>query len=316
MLHTRRRAAFLVVLLDMAASKPTLPYEFTYVRIPVHDSEPLELLTATAATHGDILSEMLKERFAGGTLGNLDGLAAEFGEAALNEKMEALKFHASKGTVEMFALVRASKETLPVANAATFLYLDEMGALKSKPVNRRAGELAAACGLDVESPFLGDIYVGRCCIDPLIHSVSVALAELEAGSPFLAQAPSENVMYAAAMKELESAKEAKQPSGGDGTGGTNAAAGYAWTQTAEDVEITISLPSGVTKTDIKVVIAAAFLRVTLAGGEGGWHIRLFKPIRPDETTWTVDKGSLVISAEKHEALSWASLEVRDSGVVT
>ena len=39
-----------------------------------------------------------------------------------------------------------------------------------------------------------------------------------------------------------------------------------------------------TKTDIKVVIAAAFLRVTLAGGEGGWHIRLFKPIRPDETT--------------------------------
>ena len=56
--------------------------------------------------------------------------------------------------------------------------------------------------------------------------------------------------------------------------------------------------------------------MTLAGGEGGWHIRLFKPIRPDETTWTVDKGSLVISAEKHEALSWASLEVRDSGVVT
>ena len=154
-----------------------------------------------------------------------------------------------------------------MAGAATFLYLDEMGALKSKPVNRRAGEIAAACGLDVESPFLGDIYVGRCCIDPLIHSVSVALAELEAGSPFLAQAPSENVMYAAAMKELETAKEAKQPSGGDGTGGTNAAAGYVWTQTAEDVEITISLPSSVTKTGIWVVIAAAFLRVTLAGGE-------------------------------------------------
>ena len=164
MLNQASRCSF-----EMAASKPELPYDFTYVRIPVNEAEPLELLTATAATHGDILSELLKERFAGGTLGNLDGLAAEFGEAALNEKMEALKFHASKGTVEMFALVPPSKETLPVANAATFLYLDEMGALveAGEPAS---GQLAAACGLDVESPFLGDIYVGRCCIDPLIHS--------------------------------------------------------------------------------------------------------------------------------------------------
>ena len=288
------------------------------MRIPVDEAEPLEQLTATAEQHGDVLNDLLKERFAGGTLRreHADELAAEFGEWAVTEKMEALKFHASKGTVEIFALVRASKETLPVANSATFLYLDEMGALKGKPVNRRAGELAAACGLDVESPFLGDIFVGRCCIEPMIHPVDVALAELEAGSAFLAQAPSENAMYAAAMKGLESAKREKAGDPGDGTGGVDAAAGYSWTQTAEDLEITIALPSGVTKKELKVQIEMSSIRVTLASGEAGWHLRLFKPIRPDETTWVLSKESLVISAEKREALSWGRLELADAGVVT
>ena len=45
---------------------PSLPYQFTYVRIPANDQEPYEELTGTADKYGDHLSELLKTAFAGG----------------------------------------------------------------------------------------------------------------------------------------------------------------------------------------------------------------------------------------------------------
>lgn len=45
---------------------PSLPFEFTYVRIPANDDEPYEELTGTAKQYGDALSDLLKPAFAGG----------------------------------------------------------------------------------------------------------------------------------------------------------------------------------------------------------------------------------------------------------
>lgn len=61
--------------------------------------------------------------------------------------------------------------------------------MKGLPVNRRAATLAATCGLIVESPFLGDVYVGRVAVQPApMRASSFKLAEMDGQSPFLRSA--------------------------------------------------------------------------------------------------------------------------------
>jgi hypothetical protein len=89
-----------------------------------------------------------------------------------------------------------------------------MGALKRRPPNTRAAGIARACGLDVESAFLGDCFIGRVTIEPApARQTPFKLAELEAcgATGWLAAAPSENHMYDLAMKEFEAAAIAKRP---------------------------------------------------------------------------------------------------------
>ena len=105
------------------------------------------------------------------------------------EKMDMLNSVAASGSVEVFAIVRPSGQTMPVAHAGTYFYFDEMGVLKDLSVNRRAGQMAATCGLDVESPFLGDVFIGRVAVQPSpMRNVSFRLAELDSSSPFMRSA--------------------------------------------------------------------------------------------------------------------------------
>jgi hypothetical protein len=139
---------------------------FTYVHVPAAVEQPLEELTATHATPGeDTLLTLLRPRFSGGRVVNADSLRAEFG-AQVDARMDALNAAAKSGTVEVFALCRPSKSTIPTPHQGTYLYFDEMGTLKGLPVNPRAMSIAQQCGLDVESPFHGDCFIGRVTIDP------------------------------------------------------------------------------------------------------------------------------------------------------
>ena len=229
----------------MTSSSPS-SFTFTCVRIPADDSEPPEELSLTTSKLGDSLSELLKPRFAGGSVKNVEGLRAEYGDA-VDDKMAQLSMIASQGTVEIFALVRPASTTMPVPHAGTYFYFDEMGVLKDLPVNRRAAQLAASCGLDVESPFLGDIFIGRVAINPSpTRNVSFALSELDSSSPFLRSAPSENAQYQAAMAEYEKAAREKTQAttGGCASTATSSSAepsvpgSYKWAQTPDDLEIT------------------------------------------------------------------------------
>ena len=92
-------------------------------------------------------------------------LRAEFGEQ-VDARMGALNAAAKAGAVEVFALCRPSKSTVPAPHQGTYLYYDEMGSLKGLAVNPRAMSIARECGLDVESPFYGDCYIGRVTIEP------------------------------------------------------------------------------------------------------------------------------------------------------
>ena len=134
------------VAVGLTPQPPPKPFSFTYVRVPADAALPVEELTANVFAVGDQLPEIVKDAFAGGSIVNAEGLRAEYG-AAVDEKMAALNMVASQGSVEVFALVRPSATTRPVAHAGSYIYLDEMGMLKGLPVNKRAGEIAASCGL-------------------------------------------------------------------------------------------------------------------------------------------------------------------------
>jgi len=91
---------------------------FSYVRIPADDSESVEEISATTSVLGDALPDILKPRFAGGSIKNAEGLRSEYG-SAVDEKMEQLNLIASAGSVEVFALIRPSETTMPIKHAGT-----------------------------------------------------------------------------------------------------------------------------------------------------------------------------------------------------
>jgi hypothetical protein len=309
----------------------TLPFKFTYVRIPADEGLPCEELSAEAKTYGDFLSDHLKEHFSGGSIKNAEGLRAEYG-SAVDEKMEQLNLVAAQGNTEVFALVRPSVSTLPVPHSGTYFYLDEMGVLKDLPVNHRAIQIAKSCGLDVESPFLGDIFVGRVCVEPSpMHAVNFELKELDSGSIWIQSAPSENAQYQQAMHGYEKAAKAKNQqtkesmSNSGASGSSGEPGSYSWTQTPEDIEVTVSLPGGTAKKDVQVTLASKSIRVQLKGAaEPLVTLALFASIRPDESTWTFGGAkaggsgmpSVAIMVEKGESVTWSRLEAASEGTLT
>lgn len=337
------------------------PYEFTFVRIPANDDEPPVEVKATATAFGDAMQELMKSRFAGGSIKNADGLRAEYGDA-VDEKMDALNRVAAAGSVEVFALVRPSSTTMPVPHAGTYFYLDEMwvlahpalllvilpacsvllcqltvacscpgsdrGVLKGLPVNKRALQIASTCGLAVESPFLGDIYVGRVRVEPSpMRNVDFTLSELQSGSPFMRSAPSENEQYQLAMAEYDKAAKEKMSEGKDraGMSGTDqppptSPGTWKWAQTPEDLEVTVVLPEGTARRDVVVDVTSRSLRVGLKGGSSPLvDLALFAAVRPDESTWTLaaDKATgaqtVQVMVEKAEEQTWNRCEAASSG---
>lgn len=84
--------------------------------------------------------------------------------------------------------------------------------------------------------------------------------------------------------------------------------GYSWKQDADELEVSVIIPSSATKAQIKVTIAARKLCVEHAGSvlaEG----QLAAACCPAGSTWTMSKGRVVISLEKADSRPWPSLFV-------
>jgi len=298
-------------------------YTFTYVRVPAADDQPLENCTGTAAAPGDMLAQKICKAFfsQNGGIKDTTLLRAQYGDV-VDEKMGTLERVAAEGTVETFALVRPSKETQPLPKCGSYMYLDEMGLLKALPRNQRASDIARACGLEVESPFYGDVYIGRLNMgsSPTRHADFLA-DELKAGSAFLQSAPSENYQTQQAMREYE--KVAKEKQLGAKTpeeqARIEADRGWRWAQTAEDVEVTVTVPDGTAAKDVVVKFGGQSLSVALksAAGQPLVELKLFAPIRTDECTWTVGTSNGVrgvqVTMEKMEPQTWDALEAASGG---
>ena len=94
----------------------------------------------------------------------------------------------------------------------------------------------------------------------------------------------------------------------------------AWSQTDEEVEVTIALPKGVRSRDITVTIKSSLIQFRLKNGysmneeeekrgrdtgqtllgriQSG--LTLFKEIDPDESTWSIVDGQLSITLNKKQ----------------
>jgi len=81
---------------------------------------------------------------------------------------------------------------------------------------------------------------------------------------------------------------------------------FTWKQDREEVEISVKLPAGAKKDDVKVTILADSLKVEHAGTvllAGQFAAKC----SPNGSTWTMGKGRVDVSLEKADAEQWASL---------
>lgn len=292
--------------------------DFTYVLIPSDDACPFQELSGKAAICGDTLKELLKKHFAGGALTDLDSLRREYG-TKIDEKLDALQSVANMGSVELLPLVRQSKTTLPHPNTATFLYYDEMGSLKGRPPNMRAFQLAKQCGVDLEHPLPGDVFIGRICCDPGPISISIGAHELDSSAPWIQQAPAENASWADLMKDFNktAAEKAVGAKTAEEQEAENISRGWRWIQSDSDVEVTVALPDGTTKQRLNVTIGRLSLRVALKDDPTSPLVelkRLYAPVSVDESTWTLGSESsgphVQVTLEKEEAKTWPLIEAK------
>ena len=96
----------------------------------------------------------------------------------------------------------------------------------------------------------------------------------------------------------------EMPSGGGGEDEP-----FSWTQTEEDMEVTVALPENTRAKDISVSIKRNSIEVKAkAGGAVLFEApRLFQDIHPDESTWTVGSDGLVLTLEKSRPGTWMEL---------
>lgn len=292
-----------------------------YVRIPCDASKSFEQLEAILAhdAHGDVLPDVLAPKFAGG--GAIDGHAAreqavrQLGQKGLELSQSAIDAVAQQGACETFALVRPSSTN---GHRGIYIYLDEVGLLKSLPSNQRCNELAKACGFDGVS-FYGDMFIGSVLAEPSpMHNSDFSVSEMDSSSQWLKQATSENVEFNQSMRQLQDAMREKGGMvgdlGGDGglPGGTGE--GYLWSQTDDEVELTVDVPDGTKAKDLSITFKTQSMTVGLKGvGSTIVSIeKLFRKTRPDESTWTVEsnKGStkVIVTVAKIDEQVWHALE--------
>jgi len=144
----------------------------------------------------------------------------------------------------------------------------------------------------------------------------------------------EEYSKAARAKTVEGKARAGMGSGSDADGSPNALAAaatpstpgqYKWAQTPTDLEVTLALPAGTLKRDVKVSVGAKSLKVDVKSSADAnapplVDLKLFAAVRPDEMTWTLSgtmEGlpQLQVMVEKAVSVTWSRLEVASEGQI-
>ena len=294
---------------------------FCYVKLPAESTEAVsERRGQYTFGGGDALPSFLAPCFADDacldedvvareTAGRLKGMligGAE-GNSLAPPTAKSLEQEAFGGKCEAWPLAQPLESN---DFRAVRLYIDEIGALRARPRNARAEVLAAACGLHGVA-IHGDAYVGRCARAPVgERNEDFLVSDLVHDSSWVVAARRAHQESANAMDLRDNEH---LPSGGGG-----ADSGYSWTQAEDDIEVRVTrgIPTEGGKA-VKARIAVSYgkgasLSVKVDGAEVLGIKKLFDRVAPDECSWTLDKGTLVIAMEKVEPKAWADLALPGS----
>jgi hypothetical protein len=134
----------------------------------------------------------------------------------------------------------------------------------------------------------------------------------EAGQPELSEAEQKALDIANAAREkaeqdgqsgpLSELAQARVTVTADAAYLVHAALPYKWTQTLNDVDITVPVPAGSKSRDLVVEIKKGSIKVGLKGKEPILAGELCKEIKVDDSTWTL--GELLAKWRRVRACSW------------
>lgn len=283
---------------------------FTYLHLPHDANRHVRIAKAQPRPYTDVLPSHLAPAFATDQSLDDDTVARE-SAARLASMVQAggdvdllktptaaaIAREAAGGACEAYPLSQSTPEN---GFRAVRLYIDEVGALRGRPRNRRAEELAAAAGLHGLS-IHGDAYVGRCESQPGKGetNVSFRLDELAHDSEWIASA---RRVHAEAATRGGHGDDEHLASGDAGL--------YSWSQTEDEVEVHVrGAPEGKgAARRIRVSYASGqSLTVFVDGAEVLSVAPLFDRVLPDDCSWLLDGGCVVITLGKAEPRPWATL---------
>mmetsp|Transcript_66715 Transcript_66715/g.139273 ORF Transcript_66715/g.139273 Transcript_66715/m.139273 type:complete len:346 (-) Transcript_66715:23-1060(-) len=283
---------------------------FSFVHIPADINQPVSVLEAKAAPSGDVLKTLLAPAFdsnesmdaetvARETAGRLKNMLVSGNLGAAGEvkapSAEEVQKQAQGGVCEAYPLSRPNNKSESI-----HAYIDEVGALRGRPRNKRLEDLARSAGL-ADLPFHGDGYIGRVSrAGGVERNVNFTLEELSSSSPWVQEAAATHRQVAA---EQGHGSDEHLASGDAGT--------YAWNQTDEEVEVKFrsAVPDG----------ANAKKRIGVSYGRGDKLCLkvdgnivvelspLFAKVVPDDCTWSLDGSDIVVTMTKADSRAWVEL---------
>jgi hypothetical protein len=291
--------------------------EISYVLVPADTSKPLQELyfRPQSGTNGDLLVDHLKPAFRGKSsqvdLSLLQQQGAQTllgsGDGPSKVSDESLQKVAAEANIETFSLCQPNPKN---KFTSVHIYLDEIGLLKRLPLNRRASDYASKAGFNPPPQFYGDVFMGRVQKKPFVKNISLLLGpDTAPDALWLRSATAENLEFQMEMNRITGRNDTQPDKVGDGK--SKQEDGYSWTQTEEELEVTVALPKDAVSKDVKVKFLPQMIELSCKK-EILLAIRLFEKVDIDGCTWTVDKSkddlSIVVSMEKVEQAFWPRIK--------
>jgi len=185
-------------------------------------------------------------------------------------------------------------------------YSDDKARAKELALNVRATALARGCGHG-EAEIYGDAFVSRYHDDEIAdiwERVDIKTKECEQSALWTkmgggGSGKGGGSSLSSLMSKQQQATMGAQAGNNGGTGKEITESGYSWTQTSEEVEIKIPLPSGTNSKQIKIKFGSRKIKVDVAGksvveGDLGGAVIL------DDCTYTIENGVLLVVLGKQE----------------
>ena len=327
--------------------------EFKFVQIPFDESKPI--LEISKSKEGGLEKDEL-QLYAKSLFSTTDDEAARYEafKKGMEESGQSLA-NADPRILQNLAMMGASVEicTLGIATPANgyigvSMYCDSHGQAKNMPPNKRATDLARACG-HISLVVRGDAFIGRCYDneeEPWLR-LDFNINDTSPNADWVIKSAIENSKRnmnaysssGAADNTMKSMLNQQPPTAGGGGGGGNITQMMQnqkdqlktgkdgiinWNQDNEEIELKINnLPSNINKKMIKINFKRSLLNISIDGIDNKLYqdselcnklinntegLNLFGTIVPDECTWCLSSNELQITLTKSDEMIWNSIE--------